>query len=167
MMHYHMFKKPIALSILGLTCFLGCEPQSPKTNSGSEKPPKVTLDDVKQDAAKSLTTTATYSQQEKDRLLADMQAQFEAMDANIAKLRLQGAELASDAKTSWQLKMAALEEKRETAKEKIAEISNSTSKAWSDVEKGAKTAWEDLSKAFLEASKEFGNAPNRSPEEIK
>ena len=138
-----------------------------KRTPDPEKPPKVTLDDVKQDAAKSLTTTATYSQQEKEKLLAAMQTQFEAMDASIAKLRLQGAELASDAKTSWELKMAALEVKRETAKEKIAEISKSTSKAWSDVEKGAKTAWEDLSKAFLEASKEFENAPTRSPEEIK
>jgi hypothetical protein len=155
MMHYHLFKRPITLGILGLTCFLGCEPQLPQPNSGSEKPPKVTLDDVKQNAAKSLTTTATYSQQEKEKLLAAMQTQFEAMDASIAKLRLQGAELASDAKTRWDLKMAALEEKRETAKEKIAEISKSTSKAWIDVEKGAKTAWEELSKAFLEASKEF------------
>ena len=167
MMHYHMFKKPIALGILGLTCILGCEPKSPKPNYGSEKPANVTMDDVKRDATKSLTTTATYSQQEKDKLLAAMQTQLEAMEANIEKLRLQGAELASDAKTSWQLKMAALEEKRETAKEKIAEISNSTSKAWSDVEKGAKTAWEDLSKAFLEASKEFESIPNQSPEEIK
>jgi molecular chaperone GrpE (heat shock protein) len=89
------------------------------------------------------------------------------MEANIEKLRLKGKELASDTKSSWELKMAALEQKRETAKEKIAEISKSTSQAWSDVEKGAKTAWEDLSKAFLEASKEFENTPNQPPEEIK
>ena len=167
MMQFHIFKKPFALGILGLTCTLGCEPKSPKPNSGSEKPVNVTMDDVKRDATKSLTTTATYSQQEKDKLLAAMQTQLEAMEANIEKLRLKGKELASDAKSSWELKMAALEQKRETAKEKIAEISKSTSQAWSDVEKGAKTAWEDLSKAFLEASKEFENAPNQSPEEIK
>jgi predicted nucleic acid-binding Zn-ribbon protein len=125
------------------------------------------MDDVKRDATKSLTTTATYSQQEKDKLLTAMQTQLEAMEANIEKLRLKGADLASDAKTSWELKMVALEQKRETAKEKIAEISKSTAQAWSDVEKGAKTAWEDLSKAFIEASKEFENAPNQSPEEIK
>jgi archaellum component FlaC len=125
------------------------------------------MDDVKRDATKSLTTTATYSQQEKDKLLAAMQTQLEAMEANIEKLRLKGAELASDAKTSWELKMVTLEQKRETAKEKIAEISKSTSQAWSDIEKCAKTAWEDLSKAFLEASKEFENTPNQSPEEIK
>lgn len=127
----------------------------------------VTMDDVKRDATKSLTTTATYSQQEKDKLLAAMQTQLEAMEANIELLRLKGKELASDAKTSWELKMATLEQKRETAKEKIAEISKSTSQAWSDIEKCAKTAWEDLSKAFLEASKEFENTPNQSPEEIK
>jgi predicted nucleic acid-binding Zn-ribbon protein len=125
------------------------------------------MDDVKRDATKSLTTTATYSQQEKDKLLAAMQTQLEAMEANIEKLRLKGKDLASDTKSSWELKMAALEQKRETAKEKIAEISKSTSQAWSDVEKGAKTAWEDLSKAFLEASKEFENTPNQPPEEIK
>jgi predicted nucleic acid-binding Zn-ribbon protein len=125
------------------------------------------MDDVKRDATKSLTTTATYSQQEKDKLLAAMQTQLEAMEANIEKLRLKGKDLASDTKSSWELKMAALEQKRETAKEKIAEISKSTSQAWSDIEKCAKTAWEDLSKAFLEASKEFENTPNQPPEEIK
>lgn len=41
------------------------------------------------------------------------------------------------------------------AQPKLGLWSKSTSKAWIDVEKGAKTAWEELSKAFLEASKEF------------
>jgi hypothetical protein len=150
-----MCRKTIALSTLGLAFLLGCEQPTPQPKSTSETPTNVTTDDVKRDATATVATTATYSQQEKEKLLAEMKTQMAMMDANIEKLRLKGKELASDAKTSWELKMAALEEKRKLANERLAEIGESTSKAWSDVEKGAKSAWEELSKAFQEASSEF------------
>jgi hypothetical protein len=115
----------------------------------------VTLEDVKRDAAKSVDTTATYSQQNKDKLIMDMKEQMATMDANIEKLRLKGKDLASDAKRNWDLKMVDLETKRKQASEKFEEIGNSTSEAWGDVEKGARSAWDELSKAFRKASKEF------------
>jgi hypothetical protein len=77
------------------------------------------------------------------------------MDAKIEQLRLKGQDLASDAKTTWDLKMTTLEEKRKLANERLSEIGESTSKAWRDVEIGVKSAWEELSKAFQEASNEF------------
>jgi hypothetical protein len=156
-MRSQMFKKQVALSTLGLALILGCEQKARQSqpNPGSAMPANVTIDDVQQDAAASMNTTAAYSQQEKDKLVADMKAQLAIMDANIEKLRLKGEDLASDAKTNWELKMAALDQKRQLANQKLAEIGESTSKAWSDVEAGAKSAWEELSKAFEEASNEF------------
>lgn len=156
-MRYHMFQNQVALGTLGLAFILGCEQKAPQAqpSSTSAMPSKVTIDDVKRDAAESLNTTAAYSQQERDRLLADMKAQMALMDANIEKLRLQGKDLASDAKTNWELRMAALEEKRKLAKERLVEFGESSSKALKDVEAGAKSAWEELSKAFQETSKEF------------
>jgi hypothetical protein len=77
------------------------------------------------------------------------------MDENIETLRLKGKDLAIDARANWDKSMVALDEKRRLAKERLDEIGESSSKAWSDLEKGAKAAWEDLSKAFQEASSEF------------
>jgi TolA-binding protein len=154
-MRLYMYENQIALSAIGLALFLGCERQLPSPNATSETPSNVSVDDVKRDVSTSMATTAAYSQQEKDKLLADMQAQLAEMDAKIEKLRLQGRELASDAKTRWEMQMATLDEKRKLANERLAEFGESTSKAWSDVAKGAKSAWEDLAKAFQDASSEF------------
>jgi hypothetical protein len=86
-MQYHMFQKQVAISTLGLAFILGCEQKVPQSlpSSPSAVPSKVTTDDVKRDAAASMKTTAAYSQQEKDKLVADMKAQMAIMDANVEK----------------------------------------------------------------------------------
>jgi hypothetical protein len=157
-MRFHSFKKQLALYVIGLAFVLGCEkdmPDAPKADATPEKPSKVSFDDVKRDAARSITTTATYSQQERDSMIEDMKAKMATMDENIETLRLKGKDLAIDARANWDKSMVALDEKRRLAKERLDEIGESSSKAWSDLEKGAKAAWEDLSKAFQEASSEF------------
>jgi hypothetical protein len=156
-MRYLIFPKLLALSSLGLAFLLGCDekasrvPPSPPT----AVPSKVTLDDVNRDAATSLKKIAEYSQQEKEKLVADMKAKIIDMEASIEILRLKGKDLASDAKDDWDLKMAALDEKLKVARERLAEVGDSTSKAWTDVKAGLSSAWEEFSKALQEASKEF------------
>ena len=44
--------------------------------------------------------------------------------------------------------MAELETKRETARTKLAEVSQSSGEAWKDVQQGAQSAWDALDKAF-------------------
>jgi hypothetical protein len=150
-----MTSKNFKVAAFSLVAAIGCDPYPPKPAVVNETTSTVTLEDVKRDAAKSVDTTATYSQQNKDKLIMDMKEQMATMDANIEKLRLKGKDLASDAKRNWDLKMVDLETKRKQASEKFEEIGNSTSEAWGDVEKGARSAWDELSKAFRKASKEF------------
>lgn len=156
-MRYLRFHKQLALSTVGLALIFGCEQKASKVQPSppSAMPSKVTLDDVNRDAAASLNTTAEYSQQEKEKLVADMKAKISDMEANIESLRLKGKDLASDAKANWDLKMAALDEKLKIAKERLAEVGDSTSKAWTDVKAGVSSAWEELSKAMRDASNEF------------
>jgi hypothetical protein len=154
-MRFHSCKQQLALCGIGMAFIFGCEKKAPVTNAKPEAPAEVTFDDVKRDAAQSITTTATFSKQEKDRMLEDLKAKMAIMDDNIEKLRLKGKDLASDTKANWEKSMVALEEKRKLAKERLDEFGDSSSKAWSDLEKGTKAAWEDLSKAFQEASREF------------
>jgi hypothetical protein len=154
-MRLQLFGKQLALFGIGLALVLGCEKKAPVKNAKPVNPSKVTFEDVKRDAAQSITTTTTYSQQERDRMLEDLKANMAIMDDNIEKLRLKGKDLASDTRAKWEKSMVSLEEKRRLAKERLDEIGESSSRAWSDLEKGAKAAWEDLSKAFQEASSEF------------
>jgi hypothetical protein len=138
-----------------LLTFLGCNSQPDAATSDSEKPATVTMEDVKRDAATSMETTATYSRQNKDKLMKELKEQMTEMDAKIEDLRVRGVNLASDAKVSWELKMTELDIKRKAANAKLVEIENSTAQAWVDVEKGARSAWEDLKRSFQNASDEF------------
>ena len=133
----------------------GCNPPPTASPTDTENPGAVTIDDVKRDAANSLETTATYSQQEKDKLMKDLNGQLAAMDKKIEELRTKGAALASDAKANWEVKMSELDIRRKAAHAKLVEIENSTAQAWDEVAKGAQSAWEDLKKAFQSAADEF------------
>ena len=139
----------------GLLTIFGCSSQPATAPSDSEKPATVTMEDVKRDAATSMETAATYSQQSKEELMKELKEQMTAMDAKIEDLRVRGANLASDAKVGWELKMKELEVKRKAANAKLVEIENSTAQAWGEVEKGARSAWEELKMAFQNASDEF------------
>ncbi len=150
-----MKRNQIAIAALSLLSVVGCEQKSPSPTTATDKSTNVTMDEVKRDAAQSMKTGSAYSQQEKDRLVRDLQAQMTMMDANIEQLRLKGKDLTSEAKARWEVKMADLDEKRKLAEVKLKAVSESTSEAWSDIEKGAKSAWEELSKAFRDASSEF------------
>lgn len=156
-MQYLRSHKQLALSTFGLVFICGCEQEAARIQPSppSATPSKVTLDDVSRDAIASLNTTAEYSKQEKDKLVADMKAKIANMDANIEILRLKGKGLASDAKARWELKMANLDDKLKIAKARLEEVGESTSAAWTDVKAGAKSAWDELSQALQEASNEF------------
>lgn len=156
-MRFYLTQQRLLLSTLGLAFILGCERKEPQAQTSNipAKPSNVTLDDVKRDAATSMKSTAAYSQQEKDKLVADMKAKLAVIDANIEQMRLKGKDLASDAKAKWDSNMAAIDEKRKLANERLAEVEESTSKAWDDVAAAATSAWEELSKALQDASNEF------------
>jgi hypothetical protein len=154
-MKYRSCNKLVALNVLGLTLVLGCDQKLSETNPSKEMPKMVTANDVKKDAAAAVSTAAAFSKQENDRILAEMKAKMEIMDANISDLRLKGKGLAADAKTNWDAKMVTLDEKRRLANAQLEEIGKSSSRAWVDVEKGAKSAWQELSQAFQDALTEF------------
>lgn len=143
------------LIVTGALFFGGCDSNSSSPSTNSEQPKKVTMDDVKRDAAKSLETTAKFTEQNKENLMKDLKEQLAVMDSKITDLRSKGAQLANDARAKWELKMAELETRRQTASAKLVEVENSTAQAWDEVEKGAKAAWEELKKAFQNAANEF------------
>jgi TolA-binding protein len=145
----------LAVGLIGFVLTLGCGKKTTESDSASETSSRATMDDVKREAAETAEATAAFVQQKKEMLLAEMDERLTAIDARIEELRAQEKELASDARARWQLKMDALDEKRRLANERLGEIAESTSKAWSDVETGLKNALEELSEAVQEASSEL------------
>ena len=51
--------------------------------------------------------------------------------------------------------MAELETKRDAARAKLAEVSDSSADAWKDAQQEAQSAWDDLDRAFRDASQVF------------
>jgi hypothetical protein len=139
----------------GLLVFTGCDWKPKDTNSNSKEPDKVTIGDVKRDAATSMKTTAEYSQQNKDKIVKDLKEQLATIDESIEALRKRGEILESDAKKNWDASMVDLDDKRKAAHAKLQEMENATSQAWTDIEKGVQSAWKDLKTAVQKASKQF------------
>jgi predicted nucleic acid-binding Zn-ribbon protein len=128
----------------------GCE-----RNPADRTPGKVTPEDVRRDAGQAVDTTAEYSRQTMEEFQKKLETQLNDLDAKIDKLREKGSDLKGEAKANWDRKMADLEKKRDTARDKLAKLGHSSAEAWKDVQKGAQSAWDELDKAFREASGEF------------
>lgn len=152
-----MLRLLFAGALTGLCLSVGCSEKQKETPVSAAKPSVVTREDVDRAAQNSRDTTAAYSQQNKEKLVKELKDQLAMMDENIAKLRVKGESLASDAKTTWNLRMSELDLKRKAASDKLNEVESSTARAWSDVEKGARSAWEDLKTSFQNASNEFSS----------
>jgi len=136
--------------LVGFIAVTGCEqPSSVPT------PAKVTSEDVRHDAGKAVDTAAEFSQQTKDEFQQKLEARLKELDVELAVLREKGRDLKDEAKVKWDQKLVELETKRDTARAKLAEVSESSAEAWKDLQKGAQAAWNDMDKAFSEASREF------------
>ena len=138
------------LLLTGLLTASGCE-QKP----GEQKPGKVTSEDVSRDAGQAVNTAVEFSQQNKEEFEKGLDSRLSEVGGELATLRQKGRDLQGQAKTNWDRKMADLETKRDAARAKLTEVSNSSGKAWKDIQKGAQSAWDELDKAFRDASQEF------------
>ena len=138
------------MMLAGLLAAIGCDRKPP-----DRTPEKVTPEDVRRDAGQAVKTAAGFSQQTKEEFQKKLEAQFNELDAKIAKLRQKGRDLKDKAKANWDQKMAELETKRKAASAKLAEVGHSSAEAWKDVQKGAQSAWDELDKAFDKAKDNF------------
>jgi len=143
------------LTLAGLLAASGCEQRPVDRTSADQTRAKVTSEDVRRDAGQAVNTAAEFSQQTKEEFEKNLDARLKEFDAEIAKLREKGRELEDEAKAKWEQKMAELETKRDAARDKLAEVGQSSAKAWKDVQKGAQSAWDELEKSFRDASHEF------------
>lgn len=145
-----MFRLIWMLVLAELLTAGGCE-----RRPADQMPGKVTPEDVRRDAGQAAETAVEYSRQTKEEFQRKLEARLGELDVQIAKLRDKGRDLTDQAKADWNRKMADLEKKRDAAHVKLAEVRESSAKAWKDIQQGAESAWDELDKAFRDAAREF------------
>lgn len=138
----------VMLSVLLMNT--GCEQQPAAPTAG-----KVTSDDVRRDAGKTIDSAVKLSQQTKEEFQKSLEARLKDVDTEIDALRAKGRDLVGEAKVTWEQKMAELEPKREAARAKLAELGDVSADAWESFRQGAQSAWADLDKSFHEAAREL------------
>lgn len=148
-----MVQKRHAAMLIGMVLFVGCDSTAtgPVTDKTGPVTDKVTSEDVQRDAGQAVDTAVEYTQQAKDEYQKKLAAQLEELDGEIAELRAKGSELKDQAKDKWEQAIADLEQKRDAARVRAAEVGQSSGEAWQEVRKGAESAWEELHKSFQAA----------------
>jgi TolA-binding protein len=141
-----MLRAICVMMLAGFIAVMGCQ-----RNPADRAPGRVTSEDVRRDAGQAVDTAVDFSHQAKEEFQRNLNAQLKNMGAEIAKLREDGRELKDEAKVKWDQRLADLEMKRDAARAKLAEVSQSSAEAWTDVQKGAQSAWDESNKAFQDA----------------
>lgn len=91
----------------------------------------------------------------RDEYVRALQLKLEEWNMEIDLLSEKAGRLAADAKNEYQEQIAALQEKRETARLKIEEIHHAGEGAWEDLKSGVELAWSALSEAIDSARSRF------------
>lgn len=93
--------------------------------------------------------------QTKEEFEGVLEAALAKLEEEIHELRVKTGALEKAARAEWDEKLAELDAKRKSARDKLDEIATSTGEAWEHLKEGATKAWEDLEAAVREARSGF------------
>lgn len=91
----------------------------------------------------------------KDTYVKRMQAQLDAWDAEIKKLKAKAEIAQADTQLKYQKEVEELQERQRKAEEKLSEIRAASDDAWADLKSGADRAWDAMSDAIKAATGRF------------
>ncbi len=105
---------------------------------------KTTAADVKRQAAETVDTTKRYANEKKEDFEARIDAQLNALSADVTSLK-------DKAKSNADATVKDLEAKQKKADEKAAELKKAGGNAWSSLKSGVENAVDDLQKGVEKA----------------
>ena len=117
---------------------------------------KVTAEEVKQEAGEAAEAAATFTQQEMDSFVEQMEGQLANFDAKIEDLQSRAESLSGEAREDVDQKLSALKDKRDQAREKLEALKSSSADAWEELKSGLQSAMFELNRAMENAAAEFG-----------
>lgn len=110
---------------------------------------------VRKVSAPSGEQTPTDLPRTKEDCTGALEAGLAKLEEEIHELRVKTGTLERTARAEWDEKLAKIEAKRKTAREKLDALAEATGAAWEHLEEGATNAWKDLETAVREARSEF------------
>lgn len=130
----------LSLVIVGLFAVLvACQKQEPA---------KVTAKDVEEKTAAAAGTAADYAKQQKDEYIARAEKEIDAIKVDVAKLKTKAKTASAKAKQDLERDIKALDDKRDVAERKLAELKVASVGAWEKLKTGVDKAVDDLKQAF-------------------
>lgn len=95
---------------------------------------------------------STTSQEEKNEYLDKMAKQVGEWEANIEALKKKAEKAKTETKNEYLAQIEALNQKKEAAQKKLAELQAAGDDMWEDLKSVVESAWEDMKKSLKSAS---------------
>jgi len=151
-----MKHQPWQTGVLALSVMLslaGCEnerrPVAAATNA-----PSGSVDKLKEQARNAVTTSKDYLAQQHDRWQKSYSDKLSEFDKRLADLK---AKSSDKARAEWNKALSQLEQKKESAAQKLEQLKNAGTDRWQEFRTNAETAFADLEKSFNDTFSRFRN----------
>ena len=142
-------------AFFGLVFLVACGDQKKAEKSETA----VTSMDVKKEVKEAVETAKSYTQQQKEEYLRQIDAKIKEFDREMQELLAKAKSSASDLKEAGKAKfnqsMEELHNKKQAAADKLNELNSASGEAWEDIKSGMDSAMDELSKAFDRARSNF------------
>ena len=142
-------------AFFGLVFLVACGDQKKAEKSETA----VTSMDVKKEVKEAVETAKSYTQQQKEEYLRQIDAKIKEFDREmqelLAKAQSGATDLKEEGKAQFDQSMEELRNKKEAATKKLNEINSASGEAWKDIKSGMESAMDELSKAFDRARSHF------------
>ncbi len=120
--------------------------------------PTVTTEEVRAEISEAMSAIAAYSEQERDKALAEAREALNRLDAEIARreeaLRENWAEMSEAARATARARLQDLRAARNRLGERFGALETGTSSAWDELRTGFSNAWMAFSDAWTAADED-------------
>lgn len=127
---------------------------------------KTSIKEVKKETADLLKTIKSYSADQRDKAIQEVEIAIVRVDQRIDSLQTRIDEEWDDmtrpAREQTRQSLNALQKQRVKMAEAYGRLQSSSSGAWNDIKRGFSKAYNDLNKAWENALKEFGGNENKN-----
>src|SRR5438093_5513277 len=154
-----MFNPPCQTGLLALSVMLslpGCGKEQ-KPVAATTNAPTGNVDKLKEQARNAVTTTKDYLAQQKGRWQKSYSDKLSDFDKQLADLKAKSAQAGDRARSEWSRTLSQLEQKRESAAQKLEQFKNAGADTWQELKTNAETAFADLEKSVKETFSRFTN----------
>ena len=111
-------------------------------------PPKVSSEDVKNEAKEAVGAAAEYAKQERDEFVNKAQKDMDAINLKMEELKKKAQDATGEAKAKIEQQIERLEPERQVAEEKLAALKSATGEAWKDLKADVEAAIDRLKQSF-------------------